>query len=151
MLWYLVLISTQSFNKYNFGWWVSLINHQKTQLVIKLWTFSKQSSGNLSHINNPNLFDKILSLSFDKNCYTGLKIWTKDYEIKCHVIGNNLRNILGLCCPKLVGWIEFLFLVLFLCAKGVPNSTSLYPISFTQSSPLVTYVGEPKGGHSILT
>ncbi len=32
----------------------------------------------------------------------------------------------------------------------VPNSTSLYLISFAQNSPLLTYVGEPKGRHSIL-
>jgi hypothetical protein len=29
--------------------------------------------------------------------------------------------------------------------KGVPNNTSHYPISFAQSSPLLTYIGEPKG------
>ncbi len=29
--------------------------------------------------------------------------------------------------------------------KGVPNSTSLYPICFGQSAPLLTYIGGPKG------
>jgi hypothetical protein len=45
----------------------------------------------------------------------------------------------------------------FLCSHHVPNdvpqvpnSTSLYLIFFAQSSPLLTYVGEPKGRHSIL-
>jgi len=29
--------------------------------------------------------------------------------------------------------------------KGVPSSNSFYPIFFAQSSPLLTYIGEPKG------
>ncbi len=35
--------------------------------------------------------------------------------------------------------------VLNVLPKGVPNSTSLYSLSFAQSSPLLTYKGEPKG------
>jgi hypothetical protein len=35
--------------------------------------------------------------------------------------------------------------VLNVFLKGVPNNTSHYPISFAQSSPLLTYIGEPKG------
>jgi len=35
--------------------------------------------------------------------------------------------------------------------KGVLNSSSLYPISFAQSSPLLTSTDEPEGRHSILT
>jgi hypothetical protein len=42
----------------------------------------------------------------------------------------------------------------FPCSPCVPpwcsQSTSLYPISFAQNFPLLTYVGEPKGWHSIL-
>ncbi len=38
-------------------------------------------------------------------------------------------------------WVSIIF------PKGVPNSTSLYLISFAQSFPLVTYIGEPKGRH----
>jgi hypothetical protein len=34
--------------------------------------------------------------------------------------------------------------------KGVPNITSFYLISFGQSFPLLTYIGEPKGRLSIL-
>jgi hypothetical protein len=34
---------------------------------------------------------------------------------------------------------------------GVPYSTSLYPIFFDQSSPLLTYICEPNWRHSILT
>jgi hypothetical protein len=29
--------------------------------------------------------------------------------------------------------------------KGVPNNTSLYPICFVQSPPILTYIGGPKG------
>jgi len=32
----------------------------------------------------------------------------------------------------------------FLSSQCVPNNTSLYPISFGQSSPLFTYLSEPK-------
>jgi hypothetical protein len=35
--------------------------------------------------------------------------------------------------------------------KGVPNSNSLYPIFFAQSFPLLSYIVEPEGRHSILT
>jgi hypothetical protein len=38
-------------------------------------------------------------------------------------------------------WVSIMF------PKGVPNSTSLYLISFAQSFPLVTYIGEPKERH----
>jgi hypothetical protein len=36
-------------------------------------------------------------------------------------------------------WVSIMF------PKGVPNSTSLYLISFAQNFPLVTYIGEPQG------
>jgi hypothetical protein len=42
-------------------------------------------------------------------------------------------------------WVPNLF------PKGIPNSTSLYPTSFTQSSPFLTFISEPKGRHSIFT
>jgi hypothetical protein len=35
--------------------------------------------------------------------------------------------------------------------KGVLNSTSLYPISFAQSSPLLTSTDEPERRHSTLS
>jgi hypothetical protein len=35
--------------------------------------------------------------------------------------------------------------------KGVPNSISFYPIWFAHSSPLLTYIGGPKGTYHIFT
>ncbi len=35
--------------------------------------------------------------------------------------------------------------------KGIPNSTLLYPTSFTHSSPFLTFISEPKGRNSIFT
>jgi hypothetical protein len=45
------------------------------------------------------------------------------------------------CYQVLNGFVPIMF------PKGVPNSTSLYLISFAQSFPLVSYIGEPKGKH----
>jgi len=51
-------------------------------------------------------------------------------------------------CSQVPIWVPQ---VLNVSSKGVPNSTSLYPISFAQSIHLLTYIGEPKGRYSILT
>ncbi len=58
------------------------------------------------------------------------------FPICSHFICNVVPQIL---------WVPTVF------PKGIPNSTSLYPTSFTQSSPLLTFISEPKGRHSIFT
>ncbi len=53
--------------------------------------------------------------------------------------GGRRMEFFNSCIPNDVPHVPMTF------PKGVPNITSYYPISFAQSSPLLTYIGEPKG------
>jgi len=56
-----------------------------------------------------------------------------------------------ICSRSIRNGIPWILWVPNLFPKGIPNSTSLYPTSFTQSSPFFTFISEPKGRHSIFT
>jgi hypothetical protein len=67
-----------------------------------------------------------------------------------------MMDFVFLCSHHVLSLLSMMFLrfpmgSFIMFPKGVPNSSSLYLISFAQSSPLLIYIGEAKGRPSILT
>lgn len=67
--------------------------------------------------------------------------------ISLFLSSHHVSNMFSSICNGVtqILWLPNLF------PKGIPNSTSLCPTSFTQSSPFLTFISELKGRHSILT
>ncbi len=94
-------------------------------IKITRWCFTKQIE---KYYGYP-----LLGMEFDNTTMLNY-VWKVNIGMVCFVE--------GVWCFSCSQWVSIMF------PKGVSNSTSLYPISFAQSFPLLPYIGEQAKGEA---